>query len=932
MRDEPSRETPARPPREAVDASEAKPGWSLEAGARLRQYEIIREIGRGGMGVVYLARDTRLGRRVAIKLLTARNLHLTKDLLREARATATCHHDNIVVIYEADEHDGMPYLVLEHLEGRSLRETMRAQRIAPARAVELMVPVVRALVCAHERGIVHRDLKPENVFVTTGGGIKVLDFGIAALHADGDAARRPEGTERTERTEGAESGPRKAATRERMAGTLAYMAVEQLEGGGADERSDLWAVGIMLYEMLAGHHPVHPLSQAALLRHGYFLDEPLPPIGDIVAELPHRLSRLVDRCLEKRKDRRIATAREVLAELEPLMPGRTRRVDSLETGPYPGLTAFQEGDADRFYGRDGDVFQVATRLRDHPMVAVVGASGLGKSSFVRAGLVPALRASLASEPSADGWDVLIVRPGRQPLRSLATVLRPLAGDPRAAAGASDEPDDLLTQLRGSPGHAGALLRAHAARRGRRVLLFVDQMEELYTLVPDEAERCAFTGCLSGVADDPSAPLRVLVCMRSDFLDRVGEDRRFFDDLVGGLHFLQPLAPAALREALEAPVAQLGYSFESASLLTEMVDSLVATPGSLPLLQFAGAKLWEARDDRRKVLTEASYRRIGGISGVLAQHADQVVAALPSESRNSVRRLFQRLVTADGTRAIVDLAELSSAAMGAADVRGLVDHLSQARLVVVQSREDDGGATVELVHESLISGWPTLRRWLDEGREDAAFREQLRAAAKQWEARERDPGLLWRGEAMAEARLWRARHSDPLPEREQAFIDALIQLGTRAQNLRRGAAAGAIGLLSIVIAVGSIAFVQVRRAEHAALREADVAGREATRARAAEDKITAQLQVIRREQAAKAAAETEVQRGKQDLRAANVDLQRALVKTEAESKRAQDAAERAVTLADSLRTTNARLEQLLAEERARTERLQNERRKITNELR
>jgi hypothetical protein len=892
----------------------AGPGWSLEAGTLLRHYEIIRELGRGGMGVVYLARDTRLGRRVAIKLLTTRTPHLTQDLLSEARATATCHHDNIVVIHEAEEHEGMPYLVLEYLEGKSLRETMRGRKLAPARVIELMVPVVRALVGAHERGIVHRDLKPENVFVTTGGGVKVLDFGIAALGAGADAGARPERA-------GGRSG-----TRERPAGTLAYMAVEQLEGGRPDERSDLWAVGIMLYEMLAGHHPVDPPTQAALLRHGYFLDEPLPRLGDAVADLPHRLTQLVDRCLEKRKERRIATASEVLAQLEPLLPGRARRSDSREAGPYPGLTAFQEGDADRFYGRDSDVFQVAARLRDHPLVAVVGASGLGKSSFVRAGLVPALRAS------EDAWEVLIVRPGRQPLQSLAAVLRPFMQDAPVEASAIGEPDGLVERLRASPGHAGALLRSLAARTGRKMLLFVDQMEELYTLVPDEAERRAFTACLSGVGDDASAPLRVLVCMRSDFLDRVGEDRRFLDVLVGGLHFLQPLAPAALREALEAPVAQLGYSFESAALLTEMVDSLVATPGSLPLLQFAGAKLWEARDARRKVLTEESYRRIGGISGVLAQHADQVVGALPGELRSSVRDLFQRLVTADGTRAIVDLAELSSAAGGATDLRRLVDHLSQARLVVVQSREDDGGATVELVHESLISGWPMLRRWLDEGRDDAAFREQLRAATKQWEARDRDPGLLWRGEAMQEARLWLARHADPLPERERAFLDALIHLGTRAQNLRRGAALGAIGLLLAVLAGGSIAFVQVRRAERAALQEADVAGREATRARAAEDKITAQLQVIRREQAAQAAAETEVQRGKQDLRAVNVDLQKSLVKTEAESKRAQEAADHAVSLADSLQTTNARLEKLLAEEHARAERLQNERRKITNELR
>jgi hypothetical protein len=393
-----------------------------------------------------------------------------------------------------------------------------------------------------------------------------------------------------------------------------------------------------------------------------------------------------------------------------------------------------------------------------------------------------------------------------------------------------------------------------------------------------------------------------------------------------------LSREALRQALAAPIAQLGYSFETTGLLEEMVDSLAATPGALPLLQFTGSKLWEARDDRRKVLTAASYRQMGGISGVLAQHADRVVEALPAALRPAVRGLFQRLVTADGTRAIVDVAELANLAGDSNELRSLVDHLSQARLVVAQGRGEEGGATLELVHESLISGWPTLRRWLDEGREDAAFREQLRAVAKQWEARGRPAGLLWRGEAMEEARLWRARHPDRLPDREHAFVDAVIQLGTRAQRIRRMATVGAIGVLCTIIAGVSIALVQKQRAERRAIREAEIASREAGRAREAEDQVKQQLAVIRQEQEAKAAAETAVERGKEDLRVANDDLQKALARAEIESKNAKAAAAKAGELAGSVQETNARLQKLLADERARAERLEKERSKIASELR
>jgi hypothetical protein len=748
--------------------------------------------------------------------------------------------------------------------------------------------------------MIHRDLKPENVFVTSSGTVKVLDFGIAALQGDGDGGRP-------------------------LTGTVPYMAPEQFEPAATDERSDLWAVGVILYELLAGHHPVQPLTSEALLRHAYFRDEPLPLIEAELPDLPHRLSQAVGRCLEKHKERRIASAAELLAELEPLLQGRGQNLGE-EGSPFPGLSAFQEADAHRFHGRGPDVLLLVTRLREHPVAAVVGASGVGKSSFVRAGVVPALRAS--GEP----WEILIVRPGREPLQSLATVLLPLTPGSESGPAKASAHRELVDTLRSSPGGAGSLLRSRAASGKANVLLFVDQLEELYTLVPDEAERRAFAACLAGIADDASAPLRLVVSIRSDFIDRVGEDRRFLDELVRGLHFLQPLPRAALREALELPVVQLGYSFESGEMLREMVDSLSATAGALPLLQFAGSKLWEARDRRRKVLTAGSYAQMGGISGVLAQHADQVVSALPTTLRSLVRRLFQRLVTAEGTRAIVDLTELEGMAPDPREVRALVEHLGQARLVVLQNRVDEGNATVELVHESLISGWPTLRRWLDEERDELAFLEQLRAAAKQWEVRGKPQGLVWRGEAFEEARQWRARHGDPLPEREEAFIGAVIEAGTRAQRLRRRATAGAIGLLSAIVAGGAIAFVQVRRAETSAIKEADVASREAARARQAEDRIKQQIEVIQREQAATTAAETQVERGKESLRTANGDLQKALGRAQIESKRAQDAAAEARALADGAQKTNVRLEKLLADERARAEKLEKERRKIATELR
>jgi serine/threonine protein kinase len=908
----------------------------IVAGARIGHYELIRELGRGGMGVVYLARDTKLARRVAIKFLVAESRELIDAFLREARSTAACNHENIVVIHEADERDGVPYMVLEYLEGQSLRGFVKGRRLSQTRAVELMVPVARALSRAHELGIVHRDLKPENIFVTTSGTIKVLDFGIAALFADAHASVPSppplpvDAINATVIEEAASLGDEDEMTGNTLSGsytgTLPYMAPEQFETNGVDRRSDLWAVGIMLYEMLVGHHPIQPLDSDTLWRNAMQLDKPMPRVTDEVPDISHRLAKLVDRCLTKRRDSRISTAREVLVELESLLPSRVQREIGDNESPYPGLVAFQEGESDRFFGRGRDVLQVLARLREHPLGAIIGPSGVGKSSFVRAGVIPSLKAS------GERWEAFILRPGRQPLQSLATMLQPLNSSANSISEKMAEHEALVAKLRDEPGYLGALFRQRAGQRKEKIVLFVDQFEELYTVVSDEMQRRAFIACLSGVADDAAAPLRVLLSLRSDFLDRVGEDKRFADDLARGLVLLQPLGREALREALRAPVEQLGHTFESPEMIEEMVTALASTPGALPLLQFAGGKLWDARDRQLKVLTAQSYRDMGGISGVLAQHADQVVNALSLPMQRLTRSVFQRLVTADGTRAIVDVTDLTDLARDPAEVRTLVDQLVQARLLVVQSRGTDEAATIELVHESLITGWPLLRRWLDEGRDDAAFRESLRMAARQWQGRGKPQGLLWRGEAMEEARLWRARHADVLPPKEQEYLDAVFALANRAQRLRRTIAIGTIAFLSLVIALGAVALLQVRMAERRAVDEAAVASREAERARAAEAQVKAQLEMVRSAQEARNQAQSEVVRGKADLRVVNAQLQDALVKAEAESKRAREAADGSHRMAESLQKANGRLEKLLADERARAERLERERRKITTELR
>jgi len=806
----------------------------IAPGLRIEQYELMRELGRGGMGQVFLARDNKLGRRVAMKFLNgAGSKRFTERFLVEARATARCHHENIVAIYEADEYMGLPYMVLEYVEGVTLTKLMADKRMAVGRTVELIVPVLKALSAAHAASIIHRDLKPDNIVVTGGGQVKVLDFGVAKLFTSPESTGGPK--RQRPPTPG---GPMHETKTGSIVGTLPYMSPEQLGTDDVDHRSDLWAIGIILYEMLAGKHPLEPVTQGRLFGAAAAVDEPMPSLADDVPGLPDRLVAIVAKCLAKKKTERYSSPAELCADLEPLLPSRSGRSLQSDESPYPGLTAFQESDANRFFGRAHDIAAMVARLRDQPLAAVVGPSGVGKSSFVRAGVVPALKAS------GENWEVIIIRPGRYPLSALGSTLESLR-DTRDSDPIIDDP---VFKLRSEPGIFGARLRARARRKRSQILLFVDQHEELYTLVSDPAERRAFTTCLASAGDDPSGPLRVIVSMRSDFLDRAAEDRRFVDELTRGLVFLQPPARGGLEEALTQPLDMVGYSFES-GVVHAMLESLDSTPGALPLLQFTAAKLWEQRDRQRRILPRDAYLAMGGVAGALATHADEVLAGLSAPDQKVVRAIFQRLVTPERTRAIVDQPDLRDIGP---DVDRLLAHLVSARLLTIQTRGEGAGA-IELVHESLIKSWPQLQRWLDENQEDVAYLAQIRAASKQWDTKGRPEGLLWRNEAMEEARLWRHRYQGELPEREAEFIDAVIALGTRAERARRRAVIGAFAFLGILVVAAGAGLFVIKQKETAAIEakaKADLAAQseKAQRERAEKEKLAADEQRKLAEQA------------------------------------------------------------------------------------
>jgi two-component system LytT family response regulator len=269
----------------------------------LGRYRITGELGRGGMGVVYRAVDTRLGREVALKVLTAgpgRDAELEDRLRREARAAASLTHPAICVVYEIDEADGSTYIAMELVRGRSLAAS---PRLAAARALEVAIEVAQGLAAAHARGIVHRDLKPSNVMLTESGRAKIIDFGLAKLW------RPLEGIDSD-----ADTPARSQTDPGRIVGTAPYMSPEQVRGGAVDPRSDVFAFGTLLYEMLTGA-PAFRRETGVETLHAV-LKEPAPPLGETglgAASAP--VQALLDRCLAKDPARRYPGMQEVLIEL-----------------------------------------------------------------------------------------------------------------------------------------------------------------------------------------------------------------------------------------------------------------------------------------------------------------------------------------------------------------------------------------------------------------------------------------------------------------------------------------------------------------------------------------------------------------------------------------------------------------------------------------
>lgn len=768
----------------------------------LRGYVISEVIGHGTYGTVYRATQPSLDRTVAIKAINAEwadNREFIRRFEHEAQLVARLEHPHIVPLYDYWREPGNAYLVFRLLNGGNAEQRLADHGpVSLEQATRMIDQLGGALRTAHRRGVIHRDIKPTNILLDDDLDAYLTDFGIAAQIT---------------------------TSTELFLGSPMYASPEQLRGEPLDERSDQYSFAVTLWELLTGRTPFDGTTQAdvvsaKLLGH---MSAPVSGSVPILGRLDDVLRRAVALHPGDRFDSIVdfvgawhdAITRIKIVDTDPgrrdLQPGAQPSHASdtsvtptaLVTNPYKGLRHFEGADAADFFGREDLVDELACVIEARPFTAILGASGSGKSSVVLAGLVPRMQ--------SNGTLVVTLTPGAEPFESMAqTLLEVLATGDAALAN--------LDALKSPGGVANALL---AAGNGGQVVVVIDQFEELWTS-SDSFVRESFTAALADVC--LTTPTKVIATLRADWLDRPLRDQSIGTLVARSSYGIMPLTAAELTDAIIKPAERIGVRFE-AGLAARIVAEAIDQPGPLPLLQFALAECFEHRTG--STITTADYDQIGGLSGAIAVQAEALYASFDTSKNDDVRNLFSRLVIAgDGARDTRRRA-LRSELTSIPDA--VIDAFAQRRLLTLDRDKDSREPTVEVAHESLLSAWPRLQRWLDGDRAWVRELRGLAVAASAWDATGRNDADLYRGSRLALSSELAETRAESLTTTESQFLEnsnafkarefELIRERNQTQALQnrrlRRSLVGVGVLLLVALATSAFAAAQGRRADNQA---------------------------------------------------------------------------------------------------------------------
>ncbi|NJO62092.1 MAG: AAA family ATPase [Richelia sp. RM2_1_2] len=516
-------------------------------------------------------------------------------------------------------------------------------------------------------------------------------------------------------------------------------------------------------------------------------------------------------------------------------PPTWQSLGAIANCPYRGLAAFQEEDAPYFFGREAVTYQLVNAVKQKPLIAVVGASGSGKSSVVFAGLIPQLKRDRNRD-----WQIISFRPGNNPFESLAIAFSSIlakfkpSNDLTAEKEVLNLPNSLIEKGDREVGfeysHQQKLteLELEVDLKASDLALFntlekiiqdsprthlvliADQFEELYTLYHYTEERQTFLDNLLNAVD--KAPnFTLILTLRADFYGEALSYRRLADALQDVHINLGAMNAQELEAVITQPAAIYNVQLEE-GLTQRLVDAVLQSPNHLPLLEFTLTQLWQKQ--YQGYLTHQAYTEIGGVETALANHAEEIYAQLNTTDKDRVQKIFIQLVQPG--EASTDIRRLATRGEVKEENWDLVTRLADARLVVTNFNQITGIETVEIIHEALIKNWRRFGQWMRIDGDFRIWQEQLRVVIKQWQNSDNDEGGLLRGKPLLDAEHWLLKRNHQISDDEQSFINLSLELREKEEEAKNAARKRIfIGLTSGLVTallLAGIALFQWRRAE------------------------------------------------------------------------------------------------------------------------
>lgn len=812
----------------------------------IKGYQIKKMIGQGGVGEIYLAFQPMIERDVAIKVIHkhyANQPTFVKRFDVEARLIARLEHPFIVPMYDYWRSPDGAYLVMRWLKDGSLDKKLKQQGRWEISAVQRMLHQIgSALTLAHSQGIVHRDIKPDNILLDENMNTFLTDFGIALNIKE----------------------PLSENDQEFISyGSPIYTAPEQYTKNYLSVQGDIYSLAVVVYEILTGSPPFWGDSITQVLNKQFY--EPFPSLIPTLTWFSPHLILPLDRVLIKATNKdpfsryasvadfieafddavsnlnvsggvasttiadgsghNVASHSASMSDTINLTGNMDERFGTIQLAnhvawqplnPYKGLAAFDEADTAHFFGREQQVINLIESLNrmiddDLPgLVCVVGASGSGKSSLVRAGLVPVVREGQL----AGNWYVTLMTPGATPMQNLLEALNTIAMQPFPGL-----ENHLQSNMDGLSEVIKTILTEDA-----NLLLVVDQFEEIFTQTTNETERSHFLNLLATTAKQQGANIYIICTLRADYYEHALSYGDFAELLQVGTELVLPLTEADLIRVIEEPAMAVGLSIEP-QLSQLIAYEFRQSSASLPLLQFTLSALYEQCQDH--ILDHATYQNIGGVRGALAQHADSIIQSLSESEQALARKLFFRLVVLPRSgkpvrQRISRLDLLAAFDAERASTERLLDLFYRGRLFVYDRDPQSRLPTVEIAHEALLTSWDQLEKWIDEARSLLRTHQRLQMAVQEWTDATHNESFLAAGTRLTELETLRETAYVTLTPVETRYLDASLQQRKLAQRQRQiviitltTAAILAMILASIALFQRQIAVDAVIRADTAA---------------------------------------------------------------------------------------------------------------------